>query len=457
MGIREKLQSSAVVVALNALAVVAFVALALTPWRDLGFILSAVALAALLWKTISSGVGLTIVAELLVAAGIFADYRNTGAAHSTVGLGLAGLLLSLLIINQPVLESVIDRPMISAANLPGYRAEHGLLIAPRVLYAANPIWVGVAGIFAVAKLPVWPLTVVIAIGTATAGVVGLQALRIRLRGSQREKRLRAALEAHNPAFALYFSAPDQTEYHVEMWRPYLERIGKPWIIILREPQPFATLSAAAAPAGVPVLFCPLIDHVDEVVTPSMKAAFYVNNGMKNTHLVRFNRLTHIQLLHGDSDKASSFNPVTAMFDRVFVAGQAGIDRYEANGVLIPRQKFDIVGRPQVETIKVSKDHIRDVSDQVVLYATTWVSHYDDANYSSLRIGEKIITNLLERKATIILVRTRTRTGTRPAFVSWPSCTRSSPRTGTRPAGRTCSEPLRRSGCRSSSASTAPMH
>ena len=53
-------------------------------------------------------------------------------------------------------------------------------------------------------------------------------------------------------------------------------------------------------------------------------------------MVRFNQLTHIQLLHGDSDKASSFNPVTAMFDRIFVAGQAAIDRYAANGVLIPR-------------------------------------------------------------------------------------------------------------------------
>src|SRR5690625_5823159 len=62
-------------------------------------------------------------------------------------------------------------------------------------------------------------------------------------------------------------------------------------------------------------------------------------------------MTHVQLLHGDSDKASSFNPVTAFYDNVFVAGQAGIDRYENNGVDIPKHKFTIVGRPQVESVE----------------------------------------------------------------------------------------------------------
>jgi hypothetical protein len=342
-----------------------------------------------------------ITAQALIAAGFLVDYDRHWP-HHRVPLAIAAVILTALIVNMPVVESVVNRPMIIAANLPGHRDDHGLLVAPNVLYTANPIWVSVLGIFAAARLSAWPLVALFALGAALVGVVGLQALRIRLHGTKRDRRLRDALERHDPAFALYFSAPDHTEYHVEMWRPYLERVGKPWMIVLREPQPFKSIAAAAGKAGVPVLYCPLIEHVDEIVTPGLKAVFYVNNGMKNTHLVRFNNLTHIQLLHGDSDKASSFNPVTAMYDRVFVAGQAGIDRYAVNGVLIPQTKFDIVGRPQVETIEVTRDHVRDVSDKVVLYATTWVSHYDDANYSSLRIGETIIEKLLERKATVIL-------------------------------------------------------
>jgi hypothetical protein len=186
-----------------------------------------------------------------------------------------------------------------------------------------------------------------------------------------------------------------------MWQPYLERVGRRWLIVTREPGPYEVVRRLAPP-DVPVVCCPLIEHVDDVVTPGLKAVFYVNNGMKNTHMVRFNRLTHIQLLHGDSDKASSYNPVTAMFDRIFVAGEAAIDRYAAHGVLIPREKFDIVGRPQVESIKVSNDDIADVPAPVVLYTTTWTSHYADANYCSLPIGEQIVGALLRRGATVIL-------------------------------------------------------
>jgi CDP-glycerol:poly(glycerophosphate) glycerophosphotransferase len=397
VGIKDKLRAAAVVVVLNGLAVLAFVALALTSWRGVGYALAAVTLVGVTWRALTSGFGPAVVAELLLTAGLLADYRVDD--FPLVG---TGILLTLLIVNQPALELVVDRPEIQAANLPGYRAEADLLIPPTILYAATPVWIALLGVSAAARWSAWPIAIGVTVGAIGAIVVGVQALRIRLRGPWTSQRLRNALEHYDPAFALHFSAPDHTEYHVDMWRPYLERIGRPWIIVVREPQPFATCSKAAAAAGIPVLYCPLIEHVDEVVTTGLRAVFYVNNGMKNTHMVRFNRLTHIQLLHGDSDKASSFNPVTAMFDRIFVAGQAGIDRYAANGVLIPREKFDIVGRPQVETITVTHDRIRDLTDKVVLYATTWVSHYDDANYSSLRIGEQIITKLLERKATVIL-------------------------------------------------------
>jgi hypothetical protein len=398
--IKSKLQSGALHIMLNALAVLAFVALLLSPWPAIGYVLAAATLIGVGVRT-RAEVSPSITALALVTAGLLVDYdRHLDGPR--LPLGIAALILAVLVVNMPVIESILNRPAIQVANLPGYRDDDGLLVAPSLLYTANPILVGLLGVFAAARLTAWPLVAVFALDALLVGVVGLQGLRIRLHGTDREKKVRAALEKHNPAFALYFSAPDHTEYHVEMWRPYLERVGQPWMLILREPQPFRNLAKAAARAGVPVLYCPLIEHVDEVVTPGLKAVFYVNNGMKNMHLVRFNHLTHIQLLHGDSDKASSFNPVTAMYDRVFVAGQAGIDRYAANGVLIPAEKFDIVGRPQVETIKVTRDQIRDVTDKVVLYATTWVSHYDDANYSSLRIGEKIISKLLARGATIIL-------------------------------------------------------
>ena len=146
----------------------------------------------------------------------------------------------------------------------------------------------------------------------------------------------------------------------------------------------------------------MIEHVDEVVTPGLRAVFYVNNGMKNSHLVRFHRLTHIQLLHGDSDKASSYNSVTAMFDRIFVAGEAAIDRYGAHGVLIPREKFDIVGRPQVESIKVIAASVRESPIRSCSTRRRGPATTRTLTTARCPSASRSSTKLLERGATVIL-------------------------------------------------------
>jgi CDP-Glycerol:Poly(glycerophosphate) glycerophosphotransferase len=400
VGLKDRLVANAARAALNVVAAVAFVVLVLTAQDVLGYVLAGVALAGIAWQT-RRGSRATVAPQLLVGAGLLGAYRAVVDA-STAGVAVTGALILLVIANQPIFADTLDRPTADAAHLPGFRPERRFLVPPAAIYVASPALLLVLGVFAVAKLPIWPLTAIVAVVAAGTALVGAQALRVRIHGVRRAGReIHSALAAFDAAFALHFSAPDNTEYHVAMWQPYLERIGRRWIIVARERKPFEAL-ARTAPPGVPVVYCPLIEHVDGVVTPGLRAVFYVNNGMKNSHLVRFHRLTHIQLLHGDSDKSSSYNSVTAMFDRIFVAGEAAIDRYGAHGVLIPREKFDIVGRPQVESIKVSTGGISDVAGPVLLYATTWTSHYADADYCSLPIGERIVTKLLERGATVIL-------------------------------------------------------
>jgi hypothetical protein len=397
--IKSKLRSGAMLIALNGLAGIAFTALALTPFRIVGFVLAALVLAGIAWK-VRSDLTSTIAAQMLVAAGLLAEYRRA-VPHATLPLALSGVFVALLIVNMPVLASVVNKPTMDAANLPGYRAERGVRKQASQLYLAVVGLIGLTGVFAAAKLSPWTIVIVGVALTGAAGLVGYQAMRARLHGSQTKKVLRTALEKHNPAFALYFSAPDNTEYHVDMWRPYLERIGKPWVIITRERSPFKVLRASAGPS-VPVLYCPTIEHVDTAVTPGLKAVFYVNNGMKNTHIVRFTHLTHIHLGHGDSEKPAGYNPITAMYDRIFVPGQAAIDRYEKHGVMVGRQKFDIVGRPQAESVEVSTGPVGAVASKVVLYASTWKSHFADGDYCSLPIGAAIVRGLIERNATVIL-------------------------------------------------------
>jgi hypothetical protein len=207
-----------------------------------------------------------------------------------------------------------------------------------------------------------------------------------------------ALQKIKPKFALYWIAAPETAYQVSMWLPYLERLNEPFVIIVRSRVNFEDVRALTKR---PIVICRYQDDLDSVVVPSLRAVFYTNNSPRNMHMVRFPGIKHIQLNHGDSDKAPSFNPVFRMYDKNFVAGQAAIDRFAANGVEMQRDDFVIVGRPQVENVNVVDTPISDVANPTVLYAPTWYGFNADSRYSSLAVGPLLIEALLRRGVNVI--------------------------------------------------------
>jgi hypothetical protein len=213
-----------------------------------------------------------------------------------------------------------------------------------------------------------------------------------------QRRLPAILRALRPTFLLHWSAPSESAYQVEMWLPYLERVGKPFFIVVRTSTGF---EAVRRVTDLPIVLRQSPTSLEALMVPSLKAACYVNSATINGHLVRFSQLTHIQLNHGDSDKGPSYSPVFRMFDKDFVAGQAAIDRFAANGVDVPPELFAIVGRPQVESIEPASRAIAEIGSPVVLYAPTWSGFHGDADYSSLPVGVAIVSALLARGATVV--------------------------------------------------------
>ena len=207
-----------------------------------------------------------------------------------------------------------------------------------------------------------------------------------------------AVAAYAPDFVVYTSRPDDASYQVMMWLPYLQRAGLRFIIIARHAVPAAALAELT---DVPVVEARGIADLDALVVPSLKAAFYVNASSGNGALVRFQHLTHIYLGHGDSDKPPSYNPTHAMYDQIFAAGPAATRRYAAHGVRIPSEKFTIVGRPQVENVKQSTTRISDALEPTVLYAPTWRGHVEETMLYSLPVGERIVSTLVARGATVI--------------------------------------------------------
>ncbi len=218
--------------------------------------------------------------------------------------------------------------------------------------------------------------------------------RIVNRNVYRE-RTRLRIEGIGARFAIHISGPANSSYQLNTWLPLFDKLDERFVIMVREESLYAEICELT---DQPVVYSSTLRAVDDVLAMGIGTVFYVNNAAANTHLIRRGQLHHVQLLHGDSDKPSSRNPVSAMYDELFVAGQAAIDRYWDNGIEIPRNKFRIVGRPQVAEIS---GPMPVTGPKTVVYAPTWNGFFNDANYSSLPRGVEIVTALLDQGATVI--------------------------------------------------------
>ncbi|GAA4838092.1 CDP-glycerol glycerophosphotransferase family protein [Luteimicrobium xylanilyticum] len=348
------------------------------------------------------GVGLAMRKPLLArgtsALGAYSPSRSIAAAAVVVCIGRTDLdLLSALTACAAVIALVgisFEAPAgrlwragtRTVANLPGADLSPrstrpgGTVVGTSLTVlglSAVGVYVPAAGVVAL----------VLALALAAAAAVWtLDALRRRplLRPA-----IAKALEDYAAPVMVYVTGPRGTEYQVGVWLDQLAELDEKAVLVVRET---ALANKIAAMTTIPVVAAPTLADLEAVQASSFRVALYVNNGAKNGHNVRYADLTHVQLLHGDSDKPSSYNPVTAMFDRVFVAGQAGVDRYASHGVSIAAEKFVIVGRPQVAGIEpaAALPEVR-----TVLYAPTWTGFNQDNNFGSLDpYGPEIVRALL---------------------------------------------------------------
>src|SRR5690606_15677275 len=122
--------------------------------------------------------------------------------------------------------------------------------------------------------------------------------------------------------------------------------------------------------NLPIVFLKRMKHLF-FLPDSVRVALYVNNNGKNFQLLTNPTINHVLLLHGESDKASSANKTSRSYDKIFVAGQAAVDRYAEAGVKIHPEVFEVIGRPQVEKIIKEKS---DQSNFTIFYAPTFEGH-----------------------------------------------------------------------------------
>ena len=315
-----------------------------------------------------------------------------------LGAALGAAILVGSIVVEPFVARATRFRVPIAVRLPNLPTRRSLRDLGPLAVAASAVATIAGLLLAALGASSWWWAVISLLAVAPVAVLAVDG-RSKIVLARRLRRLvPRAVAAYAPDFVVYTSRPDDASYQMMMWLPYLQRAGLRFIIIARNAVPAAALAELT---DVPVVEARGIADLDALVVPSLKAAFYVNASSGNGALVRFQHLTHIYLGHGDSDKPPSYNPTHAMYDQIFAAGPAATRRYAAHGVRIPSEKFTIVGRPQVENVKQSTTRIADVPEPTVLYAPTWRGHVEETMLYSLPLGERIVSALLARGATVI--------------------------------------------------------
>ena len=213
-----------------------------------------------------------------------------------------------------------------------------------------------------------------------------------------------------PQVVLYFSGARDGVYQANMWLDILARLDRPTMIIMRE----RFLVPLLGRTGLPVVCIDGTVDLMNFSVPSARVALYPANTGKNLHMIRNRGVAHVFIGHGDSDKAASSNPFARVYNQVWVAGQAGRDRYLRAGVGVRDDDIVEVGRPQLADLSQAGEGTAGPL-RTVLYAPTWEGWDagDLTQTSLILMGPQIVRALLDDAPQLrVLYKPHPLTGTR---------------------------------------------
>lgn len=172
------------------------------------------------------------------------------------------------------------------------------------------------------------------------------------------------------------------------WIPVFTQAHRDFLVIVRN-EPIYKWMKSTFP-WVYTTYAKSASDVEEVIKllPSLKYVFYPSSTGNNIHLVRFNHLNHVFIGHGDSDKQSSAHKALRIYDEIWTAGQAHIDRFKNMNFDTAHLKFLKVGRPNLSNIL--KNSAKNLPFHKVLYLPTWEGVIEDTNYSSTHHSGSIL-------------------------------------------------------------------
>ncbi|MRJ78060.1 hypothetical protein GEV29_16095 [Aeromicrobium sp. SMF47] len=207
------------------------------------------------------------------------------------------------------------------------------------------------------------------------------------------------LDDYRPEVVVHLSGPETAAYQINTWLESLEALDRRVFIVVRDQPLFAKIAATS----IPVLGLRDAGELLMLDFSSSRIALYPSNTGNNIHLLRLPTLMSAFIGHGDSDKSASNNPFSRAYDELWVAGEAGADRYRRSGLGIHEDQYRFVGRPQVHAI-TREPRLGDEAVPTVLYAPTWEGVNHEQEYSSVSaVGVRVVEALLAAEPPIRVV------------------------------------------------------
>jgi len=183
--------------------------------------------------------------------------------------------------------------------------------------------------------------------------------------------------------AVYFADGPVNMYQVRQWYAPLAELAAthPVAIVSRSPGTMLTLLDESP---VPVVYARQVVDLERFVDEQApKIVFYVNQNARNFQMMRYGRMWHVFVNHGESDKMYMTTNQFKAYDYALIAGDAARDRLaEALWDYDLDARTIAIGRPQADHFAGAAPYPDD-DRTVVLYAPTWEGDRGAAAYGSI--------------------------------------------------------------------------
>lgn len=201
--------------------------------------------------------------------------------------------------------------------------------------------------------------------------------------------------------AVYYPDNVSKLYQLTQWLPVFENHPEDltFALVVRNIHTFKELEGKTT---LPLAHVPnFTDLMNLYRVSPFKAVVYVNNGVANFQSLNVGELAHVHINHGESDKICMVSNQAKAYDRVFVAGEAAVQRHRAALSEFNEKNLVRIGRPQLDQHPEASITASDRT--TILYAPTWAGEDEANNYTSMeKMGPRIIDAALAQANTRVI-------------------------------------------------------